>query len=229
MTLKERLRQLASALPSDDSAVTMTRADLVTLLQGDIGEVDVASTRDLTVEEVAKETGRAPSTVRDWLISGALCGYKLNGRDWRVARSALRQYLEAQATKVEKADTTLDQLRQLQDRVLAQSDSVVDAIETLELSVDMQKQMQLARHTFDEFRRMLTEVVIMEPTVRQAMQSLQPLTALGNLRRLSVAELREAASFVSHRRHALDPRLRHRLHLVRSQLRIGVRHPVVRR
>ena len=30
MTLKERLRQLASALPSDDSAVTMTRADLVT-------------------------------------------------------------------------------------------------------------------------------------------------------------------------------------------------------
>ena len=58
MTLKERLRQLASALPSDDSAVTMTRADLVTLLQGDIGEVDVASTRDLTVEEVADETSR---------------------------------------------------------------------------------------------------------------------------------------------------------------------------
>ena len=100
MTLKERFRQLASALPSDDSAVTITRADIVALLEDDGRGTEVASARDLTVEEVAKETGRAPSTVRDWLISGALCGYKLNGRDWRVARSALRQYLEAQATKV---------------------------------------------------------------------------------------------------------------------------------
>ncbi len=100
MTLEERLRQLASALPSDASAVTITRADIVALLEDDGRGTEVASTRDLTVEEVAEETGRAPSTVRDWLISGALFGYKLNGRDWRVARSTLRQYLEAQATKV---------------------------------------------------------------------------------------------------------------------------------
>ena len=113
MTLKERLRQLASALPSDASAVTITRADIVALLEDDGRGTEVASTRDLTVEEVAKETGRAPSTVRDWLISGALCGYKLNGRDWRVARSALRQYLDAQSThatetpgEVGKADIT---------------------------------------------------------------------------------------------------------------------------
>ena len=131
------------------------------------------------------------------------------GGDAEVAQLALndlidlRHQVEAQATKIEKADTTLDQLLQLQDSVLAQSDSVVDAIETLELSVDMQKQMQRARHTFDGIRRMMTEVVIMEPMVRQAMQSLQPLTALGNLRRLSVAELRVAANIVSHRRHAL--------------------------
>jgi len=131
------------------------------------------------------------------------------GGDAEIAQLALndlidlRHQVEAQATKVEKADTTLDQLRQLQDRVLAQSDSVVDAIETLELSADMQQQMHRARDTFEGIRRMITEVVMMEPTVRQAMQSLEPLTALGNLRRLSVAELREAASFVSHRRHAL--------------------------
>ena len=31
MTLKERLRQLASALPSEDSAVTITRAGLIAL------------------------------------------------------------------------------------------------------------------------------------------------------------------------------------------------------
>ena len=99
MTLKERLRQLASALPSDDCAVTITRADIVALLEDDGRGTEVASARDLTVEEVAKETGRAPSTVRDWLISGALCGYKLNGRDWRVPRDSLREYLDVQSSE----------------------------------------------------------------------------------------------------------------------------------
>jgi hypothetical protein len=72
VTLRERLRQLASALPSDDCAVTITRADLITLLEDDTGETGVGSTRDLTVNAVAIETGRAPSTVRDWLSSKAL-------------------------------------------------------------------------------------------------------------------------------------------------------------
>ena len=103
MTLKERLRQLASALPSDDSAVTITRADLAALLERDSRETKVASTRDLTVEEVADETSRARSTVRGWLISGVLRGYELNGRDWRVPPAALRGYLDAQAPDPDKA------------------------------------------------------------------------------------------------------------------------------
>ena len=93
----DRLRQLASALPSDDSSVTFTRADLEALLwEDDHGEVAAESVRDLTVEEVGEETGRAPSTVRGWLIAGALRGYKLNDRDWRVPRSALRDYVTKQ-------------------------------------------------------------------------------------------------------------------------------------
>jgi len=95
MTLAERLRRLASALPSDASAVTITRADLISLLEEEARPA--APCRDLTVEEIAEETGRAPSTVRGWLLSGVLRGYKLNGRDWRVPRPALRQYLSAHA------------------------------------------------------------------------------------------------------------------------------------
>ena len=53
--------------------------------------------RDLTVEEVAEEMLKAPSTVRGWLISGALRGYKFNNREWRVTRSALRDYMVRQA------------------------------------------------------------------------------------------------------------------------------------
>lgn len=96
MTLHDRLRQLVSALPPA-GAVTLTRADLAALLESDGADV-AAATRDLSVEDVAAETGRKPSTVRGWLISGALRGYKLNGRDWRVTRAALREYLERQVT-----------------------------------------------------------------------------------------------------------------------------------
>ena len=99
MTLRERLLQLASALPSDRSAITITRADLESLLEGETGETAITAAQDLTVEEVAEEMRRAPSTVRGWLNSKALRGYKLNNRDWRIPRTALRDYLDAQATQ----------------------------------------------------------------------------------------------------------------------------------
>jgi hypothetical protein len=61
MTGLDRLRQLPSALPSDDSAVTFTRATLVALLdEDDRGAVEDEFARDMTVDEVAKKTGRHP-------------------------------------------------------------------------------------------------------------------------------------------------------------------------
>ena len=98
MSVHERLRQLVAALPSQDSAVTFTRADLMALIDEEPGAAASGSTADLTVEEVAHETGRAPSTIRGWLTSEALRGYKLNGRDWRVPRAALRDYLDTQSS-----------------------------------------------------------------------------------------------------------------------------------
>lgn len=98
MTIEERLRQLASALPSKDSAVSLTREDIITLLDTEPLALEM-KTRDMTVEEVGEEVGRAPSTIRGWLIAGELRGYKLNGKSWRVPRAALREYLEAQTTR----------------------------------------------------------------------------------------------------------------------------------
>ena len=108
MSLHSRLRQLAAALPSDSSAVTFTRADLVSMLdEDDVHETDLIL-RDLRVEEVAEETGRSPSTVRTWLISGQLRGYKLQGRDWRVPRSALRAFLDQQPFNRARERPTVD-------------------------------------------------------------------------------------------------------------------------
>ena len=107
MTALDRLRQLAPALPSDDSAVTFTRAGLVALLdEGDAGDPTATFVRDLTVAEVAERLGKAPSTVRDWLLSRDLRGYKFN-REWRVTESALRDYLN-RPSEIDKDPAEVD-------------------------------------------------------------------------------------------------------------------------
>ena len=60
--------------------------------EDDAGDLTATLLRDLTVAEVAQQLVRAPSTVRDWLLSGDLRGYKFN-REWRVTESALRDYI----------------------------------------------------------------------------------------------------------------------------------------
>lgn len=73
-----------------------TRGDILAMLEGAADAVSSGTGRDMTVEEVAEEVQRSPSTIRRWLIAGELRGYKLQGRDWRVPRPALRDYLAAQ-------------------------------------------------------------------------------------------------------------------------------------
>ena len=91
MTLEKKIAAMIEHLPQGVESVTFStdwlRAEL------DIGS-DVQA--DLTVEQVAEQLGRAPSTIRGWCIDGRLRGYKLNHREWRVPRGAVRDYLENQ-------------------------------------------------------------------------------------------------------------------------------------
>lgn len=55
---------------------------------------------DLTVAEVAAHFGRGASTVRTWLLRGDLPGaYRLNGRDWRIPRTAIATMQREQAKR----------------------------------------------------------------------------------------------------------------------------------
>lgn len=75
MKLSERIQLWVNSLPSDSSSITLTRADRVGLLEEwEAGSATVTLPRDLTVEEVAEKTQRAPSTVRGWLLVGQLRG-----------------------------------------------------------------------------------------------------------------------------------------------------------
>ena len=114
MTALDRLRQLVSALPSDDPAVTFTRAGLVALLDEDETGGAPTFVRDLTVGDIAERTSRAPSTVRDWLATGALRGHKFRG-EWRVTESALRDYLNRPSeTDKDPAEVDISEWRRVQ-------------------------------------------------------------------------------------------------------------------
>jgi excisionase family DNA binding protein len=93
MTLLELLRAMVGPLPPGAS-LTLPADWLRAKLEGN-GEDEASA--DLTIEEVALQTKRAPSTVRGWLNQGLISGaYKLRGRDWRIPPKALRDFLEAE-------------------------------------------------------------------------------------------------------------------------------------
>ncbi len=82
--LRSELRELLRRLPRD---ATVPAGWLVDQLDDDTTD------RDLTLQEVAVELGRAVSTVRSWCNSGQLEGaFKFRNREWRIPASALRRF-----------------------------------------------------------------------------------------------------------------------------------------
>src|SRR2546422_11707384 len=87
----EQLRTAAAALPPG-TLVTLPREALLDVLGGRGGDGAAATggdgsppvAVDLTVTDLAQRFRRHPSTIRQWLESRRLEGYKLFGREWRV-------------------------------------------------------------------------------------------------------------------------------------------------
>ena len=105
MTLAERLRQIANALPPHGS-VTLTRADLDDLLVAE----DIApkqkdeNAAGLTLQQVAERLGRSVSTVRGWCSDRRFPNcYRLRGREWRVPVSDIDAMLRLEAERHRKA------------------------------------------------------------------------------------------------------------------------------
>ncbi len=99
----EQLRTAVAALPPG-TLVTVPREALLDVLGGGGGD-GVAATGgdgppavavDLTVTDLARRFRRHPSTIRQWLESGRLEGYKLFGREWRVPAAAVAAFQDQQ-------------------------------------------------------------------------------------------------------------------------------------
>ena len=93
MGLIDHLKAIINGLPEGGS-VSLPVTWLRDLLDA---EGDSPGTgRLLTLEEAGEIVRRSPSTVRTWLNTSRLAGFKLNGRTWRIRESALRSFIERQ-------------------------------------------------------------------------------------------------------------------------------------
>lgn len=96
MTLAERLRRAVEGLP-EGASITLPVGVVRDWLEEREDDAEDNRLGDLTVPELAEELDRAESTVRGWLNAGRIDqAYKLNGREWRVPRAAVREFLDRQ-------------------------------------------------------------------------------------------------------------------------------------
>ena len=93
MGLVDRIRAIVDPMPAD-GAVTLPVAFLRALLDAEGDEPGMG--RLLTLAEAGEVVGRSPSTIRTWLNTGRLDGFKLNARSWRVRESALQNFIQQQ-------------------------------------------------------------------------------------------------------------------------------------
>ncbi len=83
---------------------TLIPADSLAAMLADVEDGD-DRLADLTVEQAAEKLSKAPSTIRAWLIAGELRGYKVHGREWRIAPAAIAAFLEGQKNALPRQAT----------------------------------------------------------------------------------------------------------------------------
>lgn len=59
----------------------------------------------LTVEQAAAKLQVTPRTIKNWIRTGRLKGYKAGGRIWRLKESDLEAFLEASTKPQEAGDS----------------------------------------------------------------------------------------------------------------------------
>jgi hypothetical protein len=110
--------------------------------------------------------------------------------------------LEEGSAELDLAEDRVTELVTLKDAVVSRTGDLADAIETLELTADMQRRFHEAALSFDEIRHWLVEVVATEPLLQRTRQSIEPLLEMTNLRHLAPQQLRQLASLVSQQNQA---------------------------
>lgn len=97
----------------------------------------------------------------------------------------------------EDAGQELAELESLRERLLASRDQSGQANEALEVLTDLRNDVISAENDFQNLRKVVLEVVLMQPAVNRAVAALTPIRQLATLRHLDVEQLRVAAQALS--------------------------------
>lgn len=211
-----RLEQDAVACADDLGAARASLEALASLKSQALALADPLRQSEMTLDDMARLNDRIVNAsigvAEARQVSDQLLGMKdeilLRGTNPlrpEAARFALegmieiRERLDAQ-TNLPSASSKLGGLIELKDRVVAQTGDLASAIETLEVSSDLRREFDAVVESFERIRRWMTEIAVLETTVDRTVTALRPLAELGNLRRLSATELRQAARVVAEER-----------------------------
>lgn len=114
---------------------------------------------------------------------------------------AMNETLGRESQNLGAASGNLDQMMVLQEKLAQQTTRVADAIQNLELMDDFQGEVSTHIRSLTNLRRTLMELAMMETTVGRVAQVIAPLAEIGNLRRLSESEVRDAARVILDQRN----------------------------
>jgi myosin heavy subunit len=99
----------------------------------------------------------------------------------------------ASQSATEEATTQADSLVRLQNKLVGQTETLYNALETLETMTDFQDLMGQQIAEIERIRREMIDIAALEPAVNQAMKTIRPLLEMTQLRRLNASEMREVA------------------------------------
>lgn len=199
------VRASAAALQEDACDIDLALQDMANLHARVISQHEAAAGIEHALSEFARLAWLASDVVpgvesaRESLVS--LTELKSLALAQADAFASLKERLLNEAPDTADANLRLDSLVSLQNRLVAETGDLAAAVETLELSTDLRRQLERVMQSFDRLRHWMAEVVLMEPALTRTIQTLQPLMEMGNLRHLSSDELRRAA------RHVVEQRL----------------------
>jgi hypothetical protein len=148
--------------------------------------------------ELAQNSVRQLKDVKDLVLSADTDMERVQNNVRTLV--AMKDQLGNESLHLDAAQQNLDSLVRLQSALSAQSTNIMAAVQNLEIMDDFQSEVATHIRSLDGLRKTFVEIAMMESTVGRVAQVMQPLTDIGNLRRLSEGEVREAARAILDRR-----------------------------
>jgi DNA repair exonuclease SbcCD ATPase subunit len=215
-TLKEliALKDQARTQAGEISTAQSSLKELISLKDQAFAQFDTLAASKTSLQGLVDLKARVIDYTSDLTQAGEAVGGLLALKDQVVGQGeaavqaqartnellALRDKLLVPTDSLTTADANLTNLIAMKDKVVGQSEDVAAAIQTLEILSDFSEEFESRIASLGQLRQSLMEIVLLETTITRVTRALEPMTQLGNIRRLNDGDLRDAARTILEQR-----------------------------